>query len=47
MRKYTNINVAKLLVEVELAKSISEAKRFIKQGAVRIYPPNMKVKDIK
>lgn len=39
----TYIDMAKLLVEVGLAKSISQAKHLIKQGAVKIYPPDAKV----
>lgn len=45
MTKY--IDMAKLLVKVKLAKSISEANRLIKQGAVKIYPPDVRLKDIK
>ena len=41
MAKY--IDMAKLLVEIKFAKSISEAVRLIKQGAVRIYPPQKDV----
>ena len=36
------IDMAKLLVEVKLAKSIGEANRLIKQGAVKIHPPKVK-----
>ena len=39
MEKTALINIPKMLLELGWTKSISEGKRLVDQGAVKIYPP--------